>query len=282
VTRTARTLVGSAILLAALLAVVALASRGQLGPDSATSRLRPSLPPAAFAYVYAGFLVVGAVALPFFFYLYVRETPYSRKRRRRAWLAPFALVGAAGLSLWIAARWGEQLSDALARLQFWRDGGGEGIETVQGAQPPEPGWLPVTVVSMLVATGAATFAAWHGVRRRRRLRRRGSLADTLSGVVDETLDDLHAEPDARRAIIVAYARMEAGLERSGVARQHSEAPLEYLARVLIELEVTAGPVRSLTELFEWAKFSHHEIEAGMKDEAIQALEAVRADLRELG
>ena len=35
----------------------------------------------------------------------------------------------------------------------------------------------------------------------------------------------------------------------------------------------------LTDLFEWAKFSQHEPEPAMRDEAIDALVAVRDELR---
>jgi hypothetical protein len=37
-------------------------------------------------------------------------------------------------------------------------------------------------------------------------------------------------------------------------------------------------VRRLTDLFERAKFSHHTIDRAMRDEAVAALRAVRADL----
>jgi hypothetical protein len=35
----------------------------------------------------------------------------------------------------------------------------------------------------------------------------------------------------------------------------------------------------LTELFEYAKFSHHQIDASMKDRAIESLVAVKEDLQ---
>ena len=41
----------------------------------------------------------------------------------------------------------------------------------------------------------------------------------------------------------------------------------------------AGAARRLTDLFEWAKFSQHEPAAHMRDEAIDALVAVRDELR---
>jgi hypothetical protein len=73
--------------------------------------------------------------------------------------------------------------------------------------------------------------------------------------------------------------MERMLGAHGHARRRAEAPFEYLARILRELNVRESSVRSLTRLFEYAKFSRHEIDAGMKEEAITALLAVRDDLR---
>ena len=106
------------------------------------------------------------------------------------------------------------------------------------------------------------------------------VAAELSAVLDESLDDLLAERDPRRAVIAAYARMERTLARAGLPRSVAEAPLEYLGRVLRELlHTSAEAVSKLTSLFERAKFSPHEIDRGMKDEAIDALVAVRDELR---
>ncbi len=101
----------------------------------------------------------------------------------------------------------------------------------------------------------------------------------MSLALDESLDDLRAEPDLRKAIIAAYARMERALAGAGLPRRPAEAPLEYLERALLELETSAGAVRRLTDLFEWAKFSQHEPEPQMRDDAIDALVAVRDELR---
>ena len=65
----------------------------------------------------------------------------------------------------------------------------------------------------------------------------------------------------------------------GLPRRPSEAPFEYLERALRELDTSAEGVRRLTDLFEWAKFSHHEPRPEMRDEAIDALVAVRDELR---
>jgi hypothetical protein len=79
-------------------------------------------------------------------------------------------------------------------------------------------------------------------------------------------------------VIAAYARLERVLASNGVARRPSEAPFEYLARVLASLQVGDEAIATLTHLFERAKFSHHAVGPEMKDDAIAALETVRDEL----
>ena len=106
-----------------------------------------------------------------------------------------------------------------------------------------------------------------------------TVAEDFAATIGDAIDDLEAEPDARRAVIAAYARMEGVLGRHGLRREPSETPVEYLRRVLPASP--RAPTRSLrlTGLFEEAKFSRHEIDGGMKRDAIDALGAIRDDLR---
>jgi hypothetical protein len=105
-----------------------------------------------------------------------------------------------------------------------------------------------------------------------------SVEEELVAMLETTVEELRSEGDPRRAVIAAYAQMERTLARHDLSRARAEAPLEYLARILRQLEVREDAVRTLTQLFEYAKFSTHEIDAEMKEEAIAALLAVRADL----
>jgi hypothetical protein len=124
-------------------------------------------------------------------------------------------------------------------------------------------------------------AAWWSAKARRRALGTGdlTLAETLSDVIDESLDDLRAEGDPRRAVIRAYARLERALAAHGLPRRPAEAPLEYLTRILQELSVSPVAVRRLTLLFERAKFSQHEVDPEMKTTAIAALQQVQEELR---
>jgi Domain of unknown function (DUF4129) len=123
---------------------------------------------------------------------------------------------------------------------------------------------------------------WLYVRSHRRLaplfEQPGLEADMVSAI-ETTIDDLRSEQDARRAVIAAYALMERTLARHGFARHRSEAPLEYLATILRGLRVRESAVRTLTGLFEYAKFSRHEISPAMKEEAIDALLGIKDDLQ---
>jgi hypothetical protein len=103
-------------------------------------------------------------------------------------------------------------------------------------------------------------------------------AEAVAAILDDTLQDLYDERDPRRAVVAAYARMERALAVHGLPRQQSEAPAEYLERTLEELSASASSASRLTHLFEWARFSDHPVEPGMKADAIQALEAVRDEL----
>ena len=117
-----------------------------------------------------------------------------------------------------------------------------------------------------------------------RRRRRSDAAHTpeqlreLGDALDEAIDDLRRDPDPRRAVIAAYARMEQALTLYGFPRRPSEAPYEYLSRVARDLEAEQ-PVAALTELFEVAKFSEHSVDETMRGQAIDALTAVRGEVR---
>jgi Domain of unknown function (DUF4129) len=140
------------------------------------------------------------------------------------------------------------------------------------------------VVWGLLVVLAAGFALWWFKLRHRLTaapveEEEPSFQEQIAASIGDALDDLAAEPDARRAVIAAYARMERTFAQHGLRRRPSETPVEYLRRILLGLTSRSDAVRQLTDLFEQAKFSRHEIDARMKDDAIDALRAIRDDLR---
>jgi len=146
---------------------------------------------------------------------------------------------------------------------------------------------PVGILLPLVA-GLLVLAYFTARRRYRRRKPErltdAELTDELAALLDDTLDDLRAEPDPRRAVIAAYARTERALGAYGFPRRAFEAPLEYLDRIAAPLHEVQPSARrlvfELTHLFERAKFSSHAIDAQMKDDAIATLAALRDELRD--
>lgn len=264
-----------------LLLVVALAAGGRTPLTGERGDARR--PPVVFwDYVLsigvACFVVAAPVSLWLLLTARVTRDPQAGKRRSLSALAFVGLIGG-GLVL---ASWLTD-PDAVRRLPTLPTV--EGTATTDAAgerRAPQFRWLPV-----LVAGGTALLlAGYFAARQRRRLALEASeetLVDELASLVEDTLEDLRDEPDPRRAVIAAYARMERALGAYGLPRQPFESPVEYLQRLapdLDELPGTARLVFELTHLFERAKFSAHVVDAEMKENAIATLLSLRAELLE--
>jgi len=190
-------------------------------------------------------------------------------------LAAFALFRRSG-GLFPGSRTGTGPRGGAATAPTTPDGKGR----VPTLDPASIDWLVVGLVFGAALIGFAILAAVI-VRPRGRSLPELEARKVLEQMLDDTLEDLRREPDPRRAVIAAYARMEGSLGAYGLPRRPWEAPLEYLARVLTELTGSGSAARRLTRLFERAKFSEHSIDAAMKEDAIEAVGAVREDLRVL-
>jgi len=160
--------------------------------------------------------------------------------------------------------------------------GGKRTPNVSLRSPPDTTfqWLGALIFGSLLLATVVTIA---GTVYWRRLHgeawdQEAAMLEAIDEVLADTLDDLRAEQDPRRAVIRTYARMERTFAAYGAPRWEAEAPQEYVGRVLDQLGVSSSSVRRITDLFSRAKFSPHEIHAGMKDEAIDALVGLRAEL----
>jgi NhaP-type Na+/H+ or K+/H+ antiporter len=153
-------------------------------------------------------------------------------------------------------------------------------KNVAAPHQPKWQWLPVLILGSLVFAFALTAGVMAAQVRRNRsaYEDEAELARALDEVLSDSLDDLRAERDARRAVIRAYARMEKTFAAYGVPREEHETPLEYVGRALDSLSVSSYAVRRLVQLFERAKFSPHAVGPAMKDDAIEALAGLRSEL----
>ncbi len=272
------------IVVLALLGVVAVAATGSTQAGSGETR-RPSDIVLDTFFSFALIALLPAAALLVYGLMQRRaiaEEIASGKYRRSGMLVSFTVLTAAFALIWYLRP--RHLNGVFARDEE---------ETLRpellepkperpdpsGTYEPEVAWIPILVVAALVATAIGAYVV--AARRRARAFDPGQsrLAETVADLLDESLDDLRAEPDARRAVIAAYARLEQTFAASGLARLRHETAEEHVSRILGQLEVDNRLVRRLTELFARAKFSHHVVDETMKEEAIAALAQIRDELR---
>ncbi len=142
-------------------------------------------------------------------------------------------------------------------------------------------WLDVGLAAGTLLVAVAGVVLLVGAHRRRREaagrapRRRQPRPAAAGAAVSMALDDLRGEPDPRRAIIAAYARMERAFALSGFPRSASETSGEYLSRVLASASAPPAALRELTLLFQEAKFSHHHLTGDQRESALRALVRIR-------
>ena len=272
-----------ALAITALLVVVAIAARGRpLGSSGGTGG---ALPFGFWDYTYTTVVIL---VIPLFFAGLFAAAFIRRQqgRRRNTWhsLLLYLLVWSAviGLELLVVRHVRHLRLHGFTVHQAATTGldqgqNGAGRHGASGTRSLKFRWDELVALSgLLLVAGALIAARFY----RRDPETESAVAPAaLAAALDESLDDLRNDPDLRRAIVAAYARMETALAAAGVARRPAEAPLEYLERVLLSLHTNAEAVRRLTDLFEWARFSQHEPEPSMRDEAVDALVAVRDELR---
>ena len=279
-----RALIGLAALLLLLIAV-GVASTGSV-PAGAGGARRPA--DRIVDVLITLYLLLMVVGLGIWVYIFlVRKDAVANalatRARRRPWVSTIILaIGFSLLALFI--RWlstDEGLRQRIAaRLHRGHNASATAGELGASRRyEPQFAWGPVPLVVALVLVAVVALYLSHRARRRMLDPLSASLLPALADVLDETLDDLRAEQDPRRAVIAAYARMERALAAYGLPRNPSEAPDEYLQRIFADLDVSRLATSRLTALFSWAKFSGHDVAPEMKQEAIEALEAVREELR---
>lgn len=270
--------------LLALLAVVAFASRSGLGHQS---QAKPT--PGYLSYAFTAFLVVFVLMIPvaaYGFIMQAREGEVARKSYRQRTIESIGMLFFFGCLAFIVVYLKQHhhsflglhlkgLNGAKKNLSHKANGHAAAVE-------PHFEYVVLWVALAGIAIGGGWFYYTWRTRKRRTalpLELEQTVAEDFAASIGDAIDDLEAEPDARRAVIAAYARMEAVLARNGLQRRPSETPVEYLRRILLGLTSRGDSVSRLTSLFEQAKFSRHTIDAPMKQDAIGALREIRDDLQ---
>ena len=96
--------------------------------------------------------------------------------------------------------------------------------------------------------------------------------------VEESIDALEHESDARESVIAAFVRMERVFAMAGLPAISSETPFEYVDRCLLHFGAEVSTASDLASLFEEAKFSSHDVGEDKRAAALNALRSLRLEL----
>ncbi|HEV8439567.1 MAG TPA: DUF4129 domain-containing protein [Methylomirabilota bacterium] len=150
--------------------------------------------------------------------------------------------------------------------------------TLPRSAPPVITWT-FGILAVTAGLGALALAVRFALGDRLAERRANTAgaapAGPLEAAVEDSLEDLSSEPDARRAIVRCYARFERVASNSGVERKPWLTPMEFTREVLSRLPLPRTAVPTLTSLFELARFSHHPLGSTERDRAVEALHEIR-------
>ena len=137
------------------------------------------------------------------------------------------------------------------------------------------GILFLAVIAVVVIALALVIG-----RYRARKRRRAELDEVISVLEagEKRLEEIELPEDIRLAIYKVYLALQETLKRFGVIREPTRTVREFETVVRRELPVQEDHLDDLTEVFEEARYSDHELALTHRDQAIHSFRAIRRDL----
>jgi hypothetical protein len=293
---------GALALLALLVLLASLMSQQAASPERiAGVRLMPRLPDPVM-YALTGLFVLGGIAV--LVVLFPRGVRLRRKKGPDEFelyheppkvsfgtLVVLLLPLLIPIGLMIYLYWGDSQSSIedwqgqqAAPLVSVRPLPQEVLEEKPSSPAPGFGWTLFGLAALvsLAMLGGGVWVLfgdrierwWYGITYTDDTRR------ALLNAVDIGLDDLRHEPDPRQAVIACYRRFELIMSQHGFSRVPWQTPLEYMRVALQRFHLPASRLRSLTTLFELAKFSTHPLSEAEKLFAITVLRDTKAALEE--
>jgi uncharacterized protein DUF4129 len=161
-----------------------------------------------------------------------------------------------------------------------------------GAMAPEPApdapfFVTWTFAGLALVAGSAAlglalwFAAAGRLARWFEHDEEDPVPPPLAEAVEESLEDLRGETDARRAITRCFARFERAAAAAGLERRAWQTQMEFMHAALSRLPAPPAAVRRLTALFELARFSDRPLGTAERDRAVSALDDIKAAIEEV-
>ena len=265
-----RMLIGAAVLLLVAAATLPDGSPFGSGSGRGDRLVVPELPDAFYLALFVLIMAIGVVGA-----LIVRPLPRDpsarRSRMNRMLVLLFLIAFLATLSP--IQRLVAEAIDVL-RLE---DPGDAANDTFDEGRVPDiivtsSQILGVVLTGILVLVMVGMSTGMFVLYRRERPAPAGP-DEALLEELENAISELEKTDDPRRAVIACFARM-----RVLAGTPPSDTADESLARLLDEHDVSRSSASRLTDLFQQAKFSTHEIDDAMRSEAVDALQTVRSEI----
>lgn len=170
---------------------------------------------------------------------------------------------------------------------------GDESSPIEQREPQELGWQ-VAVIGVVLGLGALWFLSKNRIQLMLKKRRAFTSTSTPTEMTEEEhaeavvdfadslIDDLRSGGDPGEAIQRCYAAVETGFGKRELRRKPAETPLKYLDRIFGRNKQAAAPLRSLTDLFQIARFSQEPVTEDMRTAAIESLKEIRGSYANLG
>ena len=106
-------------------------------------------------------------------------------------------------------------------------------------------------------------------------RKKGGSA--LEKIATQTIHQLETEADYRKTVIKCYKQMCKWMKSIGIPKASYQTPREFAITAENLLEIPPESLYALTQIFEKAKYSTHEININDRDKAVSSLNEIMSD-----
>jgi hypothetical protein len=170
---------------------------------------------------------------------------------------------------------------------------GSAVAQSPATKPPLiPPWVEKVVLALvlLILLVIVVFLVWYVVRDTIQARGRpltteaappgpASRVAEVAAALDAGLDELgRAGSDPRAVVIACWVRLEQAAAAAGTPRRPSDAPSDYVLRLLAGHQISRTVLDRFAGVYRQARYDSSPVDESMRGEAVAALEHLRAEL----
>jgi hypothetical protein len=156
-----------------------------------------------------------------------------------------------------------------------------------------PDWVDsaVSVTCLVAIAVVVVLLLWYVVRDTVQARGRPIAVDAgpthapvphaaeVAAALDAGLAGLSdVDTDPRHAVIACWVRLEQAAADAGTPRRVSDAPAEYVLRLLSAHRVSRPVLGRFAAVYRWARYGHGPVDESMRATAVSALRQLRDEL----